>query len=165
MTNKDFTPSLILAKKSDKKSVLRFYKNNQYSARFIGLDTCYIIKDNDNIIASVIISKMPSFSNLTQNLPVPLSTTSISQYFLHALLVSINYRGQGLAKSIIMHALALHQPLVCFAPEPLSPLYLTSGLTMIEGSSIESSIDAMLHTRFKRYSRDKPNLRVFMSPS
>ena len=56
MTNRSLNLYPILANKADKKSILRFYKDNHYSARFIGYDSCYLIKENDNIIASVIIS-------------------------------------------------------------------------------------------------------------
>lgn len=57
MTQTSLNSGVIVAKKNDKKSILRFYKENHYPARFIGFDHCYLIKVDDNIIASVIISQ------------------------------------------------------------------------------------------------------------
>lgn len=183
MTNNSVSLCPVLAKRSDKKSILRFYKENNYSARFIGFDSCYLIKAQDKIIASVIISKgnvqqeSPPAANsgeqsavsstITSKAPVMNSNTHLEnsitqQYLLHALFVAPHYRKQGHAEALLEHALNYHQKLVCFAKPSLAKLYLNNGFTILKDNLIEPSLPPELFIRFQQYAKHKPGLKVFI---
>ena len=182
MTNRSLNLYPILANKADKKSILRFYKDNHYSARFIGYDSCYLIKENDNIIASVIISLanewqqikpaaediLPEFYQyLSQDKPDVNSHVkhlqNKPQYLLHALLVAPDYRKLGYAEHLVKYTIAHHQPLVCFAQASLSRLYLKSGFTLIADYLLSKRLNPALLNRFQQYSKHKPELKAFIN--
>lgn len=144
-----------LAKKSDKKSILRFYKTNHYSARFIGFDNCYLIKNNEEIIASVIISRCDVDRESIVNL------ANKSQYFLHALVVAPAYRGAGLASMLIQSVLPRYHPLVCFAQDSLSTLYLKQGFSALESTHIKQVLLPALFNRYCQYLSKESSLTVF----
>lgn len=168
MTQTPLNSGVIIAKKTDKKSILRFYKENHYSARFIGFDRCYLIKVDENIIASVIISQGnklqqvdPSTEHDSNNsyLNFPPNKTP---YLLHALLVAPSYRRLGYAEHLLSHAIINHQPLICFAQESLRELYLNNGFIHIEDNLFSQCLPADFYSRFQQYSKNKPELRAFV---
>jgi GNAT superfamily N-acetyltransferase len=168
MTHTSLTPGVIVAKKSDKKSILRFYKENHYPARFIGFDHCYLIKVDDNIIASV-ISSQGNKSQLIQASAEHDSNNSYlnlppnkTPYLLHALLVAPSYRRLGYAEHLLSHAIINHQPLICFAQEFLKKLYLNNGFIHIEDNLFSQCLPADFYSRFQQYSKNKPELRAFV---
>lgn len=171
MTHTSLTSGVIVAKKADKKSVLRFYKENHYPARFIGFDHCYLIKVDDNIIASVIISQgnkpqqvTPSTERDSNNsyLNLPPNKTPC---LLHALLVAPNYRRLGYAEHLLSHAIVNHQPLICFAQESLRKLYLNNGFTHIEDNLLSQCLPPDFYSRFQQYSKKSPELKAFVHQS
>lgn len=147
--------TIALASKSDKKDILRFYKANNYSARFIGFDKCYLIKKNQVIIASVIVSK----ARLDQQESA--ERNSKSQYFLDALVVAPTYQKQGLATQLVKHSLTLHSSLVCFSDASLAPLYLKQGFKALSDSLVKNNLTIELFKRFQQYSKHQSGLKVF----
>jgi GNAT superfamily N-acetyltransferase len=138
-----------IATKVDKKVLLKFYKSQHYSAKFMGLDNGYFIKNEntDEIIASVIISKI---------------TTRNHQYFLHALVVDPLHQKKGLATALITYASALHQPIVCFADKTLSTFYQQAGMQMINTKLLNEKLSAELSVRYDIYSSKNKSLAAFM---
>ncbi len=137
---------IILAEKSEKKEILRFYKNQYYSARFLGFDRCYCIKVNDEIIASVMIS------NIIEN-------SEIS--FLHALVVGQAWQHQGLASQLIVHVTKIHPSVICFADEKLANLYTKNQMVVIEKPQFTELLPEHLMIRLKTYQNKQPQLKVF----
>lgn len=136
--------SITTASKTDKKDILRFYKQQHYSARFLGFDHCYVIKSNQQIIASVIVSM------ITQN---------NNQAFLHALVVDTNYRHQHLASMLLQHCIRQHLELVCFAQLSLAPLYINNGFVQAKINSLTPE----LQQRYQRYLAKNSDLLPFYS--
>ncbi len=68
---------------------MRFYKSQQYSARFIGKDHCYIVKLNNKIVASVILSA---------------GQVCGDYWLLHGLVIDKVMRGKKIA-SVILQAI------------------------------------------------------------
>ncbi|TRX56314.1 GNAT family N-acetyltransferase [Thalassomonas sp. M1454] len=128
-----------LAEKSDKKSIKRFYKNNNYSASFMGNDTCYLMKLNDEIIAAVVISNIDDCN------------------FLHALVVNNKYQHKGLASQLLKHSLVKHSTLYCFADRSLNPLYSANNYIQIDPSILPEQ----LQTRFFCYHKKNNQLSAF----
>lgn len=157
-----------MSKKADKKAILRFYKDNHYSARFIGFDDCYLIKVDNNIIASVIISQ----GNKSQQIDTTSEVTSIDttqdliqdkpQYLLHALLVAPDYQKQGYAVQLLKYAIMHHQPLICFAHASLNRLYLKNGFILIADNLLSKCLSPALYNRFLLYSKHKHELKAFI---
>ncbi len=137
---------VLLAKKSDKKAILRFYKAQHYAARFLGFDNCYLIKKDDEIIASVIVSGLIASSSVA---------------FLHALVVDNQHRHQGAATQLLRHALSLHAPLICFAQPALRPLYLSVNMKLMSADNISANLPEHLLTRFNAYQNTQPTLEVY----
>lgn len=165
MTNSSLIPCPILANKADKKSILRFYKNNRYSASFIGDDNCYLIKENSKIIASVIISLT---GNRPEILPIRrdnnLTKSPVKpQYLLHALLVDLSRRKLSHAQILLKHSITHHQPLVCFAHITLRQLYLKNGFILIADDLVSKCLNPSLFSRFQQYSKQKTGLNVFIN--
>ena len=153
--------SVELAKKSEKKSIQRFYKANRYSASFIGFDSCYLIKQGEVIIACVIISRCEQPDKSTDKLLA--CSAGKYQYFLHGLVVAPTFRGQGLATKLLKYALEHYQPIICFAKESLTHLYLTHGFTLVESSAVEQVLLPSLTRRFIGYSAKENSLRAFIN--
>ncbi len=137
---------ICLADKSEKKAILRFYKAQHYSARFIGLDSCYVIKKDQHIIASVIISKIQP---------------SNKQNLLHALVVAQAYRGQGLASHLLQYITQQSANLVCFAKAELAPLYSKHGFTALAANQANSVLSSELFKRYQKYQTKQPTLTIF----
>ncbi|GHE98014.1 GNAT family N-acetyltransferase [Thalassotalea profundi] len=136
------TLHIITAGKNDKKRILNFYKQQHYSARFLGLDHTYFIKEGELIIACVIVSY------ITKNNP---------QGFLHALVVDKKYMGRKLASKLIHHCIRQHPILICFAGQSLTPLYLKNKFT--KGNINTLSNELLL--RFNVYFNKDKQLVIF----
>ncbi len=118
--------SPVKALRSDKRSIKRFYKEHGYSASFMGFDTAYLIKLDDHIIASVIVSYITDNNN---------------QALLHGLFVHKDYRNQHYASLLIQHAKQKHLSMVCFVDKALMPFYGRLGFNLINNNNQISSVN------------------------
>jgi len=137
-------PSITTASKRDKKSLMRFYKQQFYSAGLLGLDSVYIIKDEQEIIGAVIISAIEKSNN---------------QLFLHALVIKQEFRHKKLATRLIQHVRLHHekQQLFCFAQEHLAHFYQQNGFSQVS----EHLLLQPLLRRYSRYKKTNNMLLVF----
>jgi N-acetylglutamate synthase-like GNAT family acetyltransferase len=133
-----------LATKSDKKSLMRFYKQQSYRAGLLGLDNAYLLKYSSDIIGTVIISTLLENSQ---------------QSFLHALVIERAFRKQTLASQLLTFACTQHQhqEIFCFADETLNHFYLQNGFEKIS----EQQLPEPLLERFLRVKKAKRNLLAF----
>ncbi|WP_448248692.1 GNAT family N-acetyltransferase [Thalassotalea agariperforans] len=159
-----------LAAKSDKKSVKRFYKSQHYSASFIGFDSTYIVLDNEQIIASAIVSY---------------STSDNNQALLHALVVAKLYQKQGIATELIniikqQHChnyREKHSTIVCFADDKLSQFYQRMSFKVVSSKSKSDNTQCQSYdndltvkrvlsesnfNRFIAYQKNTPSLLPFL---
>jgi len=134
---------IIKAEKTDKKDIKRFYRQQNYSAGFLGLDHCYLVRFEQKIIASVIVSQITPENN---------------QHLLHALVVDGQYRQKGLASTLLRHAIKLYQPLVCFAGADLATLYTQAGFKRAESNDLSQT----LNLRFQAYRKKINDLMIFI---
>ena len=132
------------AQKTDKKDLLRFYKQQQYSARFLGYDQAFFIKTNNNshIIAAVIISTINEHS---------------PQTLLHALVVDKKHRHQQLASALLQHCISQRLTLVCFADKALTRLYINNGFSAVA----PTTLTVELQQRFVSYHTKNTHLMPF----
>ncbi len=133
--------NLVLADRSDKKCVKRFYKANNYSANFMGNDHCYLIKVENKIIATVIISNIDDIN------------------FLHGLVVTKEYQHKGLASQLLAHSSSKHSMIYCFADLSLNSLYTANSYEQIDTSQLSEA----LLTRFNNYQNKNSQLTAFRS--
>jgi len=131
------------ADKSDKKAIKLFYKQQHYSASFMGLDTVYFIKHENNIIASVIVSLLKKHN---------------TQYFLHALVVDKKHRNHGLATELLNYCDIIGQDIICFAAKSLDGLYLRAGYNL----ACPKQLNETNLLRYHQYQKSKPSLQVFI---
>ncbi|WP_281558758.1 GNAT family N-acetyltransferase [Thalassomonas sp. RHCl1] len=131
------------AQKSDKKAIKRFYRKHSYSASFMGLDSCYLAKDKQEIIACVLHSQL-----LVEN----------NQSFLHALVVDPAYRRQSIATSLLDYCCAFHPLTVCFAAPKLTSLYLSNNFQLAK----PEQLSPLLAKRYLQYIKTKPELAIFI---
>lgn len=139
---------ILKAEKPDKKAILRFYKEQNYSASFIGFDKVYYIKKNQKIIASMIISKISNEHH---------------HEFLHALVVDKHFQLQGVASKLLKFALAQHKPLICFANEALSHFYIKNSMLKLANDREPVEVPEHLLLRLKSYRKKQSQLKVFIS--
>jgi len=157
--NSSHSLNIVKAKKSDKKAIQAFYKQQHYSAKLLGLDHCYLIYSRNkvsdlatplepsDIIACVIVSQLESNN---------------SQFFLHGLVVERSNQKQGLATCLIKHALTNHNTIVCFAQPSLSKLYTQHGMTVISEEMISETLTPLLKLRFCAYRKKHASLLAFI---
>lgn len=132
--------TISLLTKVDKKNVLRFYKQERYSARFIGHDTCFIFTNKQSlIIASVIVS------------------TIDNENFLHALVTQKDKQGIGIGSQLLKHCKANYDHLMCFADTELSAFYDSHDFHR----SDKSSLNEALLKRWLSYQKKNPHLSIF----
>jgi len=132
-----------VADKSDKKTIKQFYKQQHYSASFMGFDTVYFIKHNETIVACVIVSQFKQCN---------------SQYFLHALVVDKHYRNQGFATQLLNSHYIHARQIICFAVKELSMLYINANYYLASSKQLnETNL-----LRYQQYQKSKPNLQVFI---
>ena len=131
-----------LANKTDKASIKRFYKQQKYSAGFMGFDHTILALVDEDIIGAVIVSKIEENN---------------SQYLLHGLLVSQHYRGQKIASSLIKQMTKRYAPIYCFADNSLTRFYLNNGAKQ----SSEDELSMTLACRLNAYLKRSPTLNIF----
>lgn len=133
------------ASKADKKAVMRFYKQQHYSSRFMGFDDCYFISNSNTIIACVIFSKIKQENNVG---------------LLHALVVDKAFQGHGLASLLLKHLQKQHKHVACFFAETLTPLYLKNAFKILDEASIASLLPSDLYGRYYQYKTTQQSLIV-----
>jgi N-acetylglutamate synthase-like GNAT family acetyltransferase len=135
---------ITIASKSDKKSLMRFYKQQSYSASLLGYDNTYVIKYSSEIIGAMILSGLEENN---------------SQLFLHALVIKQEFRQKKLASQLVQHALFQHanQSIICFADESLSNFYQINNFSQ----ATDDQLMTPLLTRYLGYKKTNNTLLVF----
>jgi hypothetical protein len=145
---------VVKAVKTDKKDILRFYKNQQYAASFIGHDQCYIVKIDQCIIASVIISAGQNPGNF---------------WLLHGLVTDKAQRGKNIA-SFILHAIvsdknerkqARYKNIICFADKALKAFYSSNHFILYNTSEDIAQLPVEFKQRLIRYRERNKYLHCF----
>lgn len=146
--------NVVKASKADKKDILRFYKAQYYSAAFIGYDQTYLIKINNNIIASAIVSagKEPS-----------------EYWLLHALVTDKNFQGKGFASKILQLILTeknqdntnKYKKLICYAEDELASFYLANQFQIFNSESDIATLPEEFRQRLESYQKKQPTLSCF----
>jgi GNAT superfamily N-acetyltransferase len=131
------------ANKGDKKAIQRFYKQQHYSASFMGFDNTYVIKKADVIIAAVIVSQI---------------VANHSHYFLHGLVVDKLYQGNGLGKKLVNHVKNHHHPLCCFTDNTLLAWYEQLNFIQLPATGLTP----ILLTRYQAYQKYQKNLSIMV---
>ena len=134
---------IIKAEKADKKDIKRFYRQQNYSAGFLGLDHCYLVRFQQKIIAAVIVSQIKPEND---------------QHFLHALMVDGQHRQKHLASALLHHTIKHHQPLVCFSGSSLATLYTQMGFKLAKPCDLTQT----LNLRFQAYCKKINDLLIFI---
>ena len=109
----------------------------------MGVDHTYVVKLNNIIIGSVILSYLDKTNTVA---------------FLHALFISPAYRHKGYAHYLIKYACNQHEQIICFADSSLHPLYTKS--EFIEGSI--KNLPPVILKRFTTYQSKHKNLRIYL---
>ncbi|TWX55687.1 GNAT family N-acetyltransferase [Colwellia hornerae] len=132
------------ATKSDKKSLMRFYKQQNYSAGLLGLDKVYLLKCSSEMIGAVIISTLAENNQ---------------QSFLHGLVIERAFRQKKLASQLLTFVVTQdkHQEIFCFADKTLSHFYQQNGF----GQITQQQLPEPLLIRYLRVKKTKKNLLVF----
>ncbi len=136
--------SITTAVKTDKKSLMRFYKQQHYSAGLLGFDNVYVIKHEAVIIGAVILSALEK-DNM--------------QLFLHGLVVDDKFQRQGLASKLLEYVRGIHSPqsVICFASKELSEFYRKNGFAL----SNEKKLLPPILSRYLQYKKTNNALLVF----
>ena len=145
------------ANKSDKKDVMAFYKQQQYPAKFMGFDHCFVAKVDALIIGCVIISDI---EKAHQKMLDNHDSNESKALFLHGLFVAPKYRNYGISKALIDEMALLKKSIICFADISLTALYLKSGFNKVS----EDSLPKLYHERYKSYRNKQTNLLAFVRP-
>jgi hypothetical protein len=146
--------TVIKAVKTDKKDILRFYKSQQYAASFIGHDQCYIVKIDQRIIASVIISAGQEPGNF---------------WLLHGLVTDKTQRGKNIASFIIHNIISdknerkqiRYKNIICFADEVLQTFYLSNHFIHYNTCDDIAQLPLEFQQRLIRYREKQKNLHCF----
>jgi len=128
--------------KEDKKSILRFYKNYDYSASFMGYDHTYWVKQGDKVIGSVILSYIDKTN---------------SYALLHALFIDPKYRHQQLALRLLQYVALEHNKIICFADISLDSFYKQAQFTEL----LLESIPDCMQAKFMAYQKRNKQLTVY----
>lgn len=146
--------TVLIAEKSDKKDILRFYKSQHYSAKFIGQDNSYFIKENNNIFACLILSNGKNNNEMA---------------LLHALVVDKAYHRQGYASLLLKNAVTSYRekynymPVVCFADSVLTPFYLMNGFSLFDFEKLSGELPLEFKQRFLSYKKKQHTLCCFIN--
>jgi len=130
--------------KANKKDTLRFYKLNNYSARYIGYDHTYTVTLEGKIIGAAIISYQSENNHYA---------------LLHALLITPSHRNKSYAKQLILKIMNDHHHIICFAEKSLERLYLNNGFS----KSVSNKLPDYLIKRYESYVKKSKELVVFIS--
>jgi len=153
--SKSFAPvndiSFIIADKAHKKAIKQFYKQQHYSASFMGDDFCVLALSQEKVIAAALCSGI---------------IVNANQYFLHGVVVDRHYQHRGIASKLInqcwQHLINLTQrkqanaSLVCFAESDLLPLYQANDFKVV----CVDSIDNHLKSRYLAYNKKHKQLKI-----
>ena len=144
MTALNFSP----ATKSDKSAIKCFYKEQCYSARFIGHDFGYLLHQDQTIIGSALISTI---------------TAASTQALLHGLVVAKDYQQRGLGSQLLDFALGQYQllgqcpkTLIAFCQPELLSLYQKHGFLETDSNKLNH----LLAPRFSSYQKKQPELLI-----
>ncbi|MFT7431628.1 MAG: hypothetical protein ACI971_002094 [Colwellia sp.] len=153
--NTPYSPyAVIKAVKTDKKDILRFYKSQQYAASFIGHDQCYIVKVDQCIVASVIISAGQNPRNC---------------WLLHGLVIDKAQRGKNIA-SLILHTIvsdknkrekARYKNIICFADVALKAFYSLNHFILYNTCDDIARLPVEFKQRLIRYREKQKYLHCF----
>ncbi|WP_448550041.1 GNAT family N-acetyltransferase [Thalassotalea fusca] len=124
---------IIKADKEDKKAIKRFYKHQHYSASFMGLDTAYIAKQQEEIVGAVIVSRIVEDNQ---------------QPLLHGLVVDRQYQRLGIAQLLLNQCQANFNEIRCFASPRLAEFY--HKVKFVQGG--ETDLSPTLALRYQQYS-------------
>lgn len=146
----------VKASKVDKKDILRFYKAQHYPAAFIGHDQAYLLKTNNNIIASAIVSAGKALSDY---------------WLLHALVTDKTCRGKGYASKLLQIILTektqentiRYNKLICFAEDNLASFYLANQFKTFNADTDIATLPKEFQQRLKSYQKKQPTLSCFCS--
>lgn len=130
-----------LASKYERKLVRRFYQVERYRFSLMGHDQVWFCRSNANgqIIGAAIVSKVTDSE------------------FLHALVVTSEFRKRGVGSRLLAHVQSHTSILVCFAEYHLSAFYQSNQFVKI----VPRSLSSQLKSRFLNYKRQQPDLTPF----
>lgn len=147
--------TIIKAEKYEKRTIMHFYKSQQYNASYIGQDHCYIVKSADSIIASAIISAGQENDN---------------HWLLHALVTEKGHRNKRIASDILQvifseknSDLQLSYPnIICFADKSLENFYLANKFNHYSSTEDIAQLPDEFRQRLLSYQEKKQNLQCFI---
>ncbi|REL35846.1 GNAT family N-acetyltransferase [Thalassotalea euphylliae] len=151
---------------ANKNDVKRFYRNQNYSAKFKGYDQAFVASEY-NSIAPLVHQDNNLSKNIIGGVIISQLRQGNKQALLHGLVVSQSYRGLGLGKKLTKHALK-HCSLevdhiVCFAEPHLAQFYGSCGFSLVDKNSITADLSPELAARFTSYQKYRANLAIFIS--
>ncbi|WP_286261294.1 GNAT family N-acetyltransferase [Thalassotalea atypica] len=134
-----------LAPKHNKASIKRFYRQQNYNARFKGLDYCFIATIDDDIIGCLIISQLIPHNH---------------QLLLHGLVTHNQQQGLGVASQLLEFSVFYMKKtnsestseLFCFADESLSDFYSKSGFSMVDACLLNEELGHR-YSAYKKYNK------------
>ncbi|ARD42860.1 GNAT family N-acetyltransferase [Colwellia sp. PAMC 21821] len=149
------TFTVVKATKADKKSVLRFYKAQRYSASYIGQDHCYTVKVDNRIVASAIVSGGQEADNF---------------WLLHGLVTNKAEQGKGLASLILqtivndVNALEKkrYEKIICFADSALQQFYKKNQFIKYNTKDEIASLPIEFKQRLTRYREKQQSLHCYL---
>lgn len=163
--------TLRCASKADKKAIKRFYHQQHYSAKFKGLDTCYLIEvANDCAPEHRVECQNKPFKENTKEIIACAIISQLepnnSQLFLHALVVHKNYQQNGLATQLLSYAIDAKMKnskkeitsIVCFCEPSLTSLYLKSHFICMS----HEVLNPILNVRYHTYLKKESELKIMM---
>ena len=147
--------TVIKTTKADKKAIMRFYKEQRYPASYIGQDNGYIVKSNNAIIASAIVSAGQECGQF---------------WLLHALVTDRSFRRKNIASSILQTIISeknslaqtSFEKIICFADIELQAFYLSNQFISYSIISDITQLPLEFKRRFKRYQEKQRNLHCFL---
>ena len=130
--------------KDRKKDIKSFYKENSYSASFIGYDHAYILTLEDKIIGAVIISYQSENNRYA---------------LLHGLFIEPSFRNKGCANLLIKNVIREHKHIICFAERELECIYISNGFFEEKSDKLPS----YLIKRYESYVKKSTRLSIFIN--
>lgn len=146
---------VVKATKADKKNIMRFYKNQRYSASYIGKDQCYIVKVNSIIIACAIISAGQENDDF---------------WLLHGLVIDKVQRGKSIASLILQTITAdkdefthlRYEQIICFADIGFQAFYQSNNFISYNINEDTAPLPTEFKQRLNRYREKQKNLHCFI---
>lgn len=139
---------IVRAEKSDKKAIKRFYKQNRYSAGFMGDDVCFYITDeylieqkafNEEAIVNIIACVIISYQH--------------DHPFLHGLLVAQTHKRKGHASSLLNHCKMHFKKIFCFVEPRLLPWYAKQKFVPKDVNQLPEQLKNKLST-YQQYTKE-----------